>query len=56
MKRVKLISTTNPQKLPVGTLGSVVWGKLSSDIPVRVKFDNGIEVVVYRDEIKEVEK
>lgn len=53
-ERVKLVMSPSPEKLPVGTIGVIVWGDMSKAEMVRVKWDGFGEIAMYRDEIEVV--
>jgi hypothetical protein len=53
MKRVKLVKQTTPE-LPAGSLGTVVYGDLGGKRGmVRVQWDCGFNIPMYRAEIEE---
>jgi hypothetical protein len=50
--RVKLVKQTTPE-LPLGSLGTVEYGNLRKRGMVRVQWDCGFNIPMYRNEIKE---
>lgn len=52
-QRVRLIKTLAPEKLPLGTLGTVLD---SSDLMEWVRWDNGMEIPMFKRETEAVEE
>ena len=52
--RVRLIKELN-HKLPAGSLGTVIAGDLRDRVMIRVKWDAGYDIPMYREEVEPCE-
>ena len=52
--RVRLAVTKNEKELPVGTEGNVIEGTMEHSGMLRVLFDNGMNIPMYRNELESI--
>ena len=50
-KRVELVKTLDRDFLPIGTKGNILTGTMDEPGMLRIEFDNGVVMPMYRNEL-----